>query len=274
MTEKNKNLLLRVISGVVFLPVVVLLLWLGGAYTAGLMAFVAGAVAYEFYGICLKKGADHVRWLGVAVAAAMPVAFLYLPREVPLTIANFAVMAFLVACFAYYLLAGPLAEATNKAALTFFGALYAGMGIGALGALRGRAGGFEWVLLAVLLTFGNDTGAYFAGRFLGKHKLYVEVSPNKTWEGFFGGMVWAVGLTFVARATFLHQLEPIDAIGLGVPCSLLGPAGDLCESMLKRAYGVKDSGKIIPGHGGLLDRVDALIFNAPYVLFYALLRFG
>jgi phosphatidate cytidylyltransferase len=215
-----------------------------------------------------------VRWLGVAVAAALPVGLLYLPRQVPLTFATLAVMALLAACFIYYLLAGPLEHATTKAALTFFGVVYAGLGIGALAALRGLPSGLEWVLLSILLTFGNDTGAYFAGRFLGKHKLYVAVSPNKTWEGFFGGMAFAVLLVFGARATFMPQLQAFDAIGLGIPCSLLGPAGDLCESMLKRAYGVKDSGKIIPGHGGLLDRVDALLFNGPYVLFYALIRFG
>ena len=274
MTEKNRNLLLRVVSGVVFLPLVVALLYLGVGSSAALMAFVAGVVASEFYGIALAKGQDHVRWLGVAAAAALPIGLLYLPRQVPLTLATLSVMALLIAIFGYYLLAGPLAEATTKAAVTFFGVVYAGMGIGALGALRGLPAGLNWVFLAILLTFGNDTGAYFAGRFLGKHKLYVTVSPNKTWEGFFGGMAFAVVLAALARATFMPQLVWADALGLGIPCSILGPAGDLCESMLKRAYGVKDSGKIIPGHGGLLDRVDALLFNAPFVLAYAVLRFG
>ena len=274
MTEKNRNLLLRIGSAIVFLPIVVFLLLEGGNWTAGLMAFVAGCVASEFYGICLTKGSDHVRWLGVIAAAALPVAMLNLPKMVPFSLVLLGVMALLIVCFGYYLVAGPLEQATTKAALTFFGIVYAGLGIGALGTLRGLPKGFEWVLFAIALTFGNDTGGYFAGRFLGKHKLYVAVSPNKTWEGFFGGMVFTVGIVFLARATVLPQLEIWDAIGLGIPCSILGPTGDLCESMLKRAYGVKDSGKIIPGHGGLLDRVDALLFNGPYVLFYALTRFG
>lgn len=274
MTDKNRNLLLRVLSAIVLLPIVIGLLLRGGGWTAGLMAFVAGVVASEFYGICLGKGSDHVRWLGVAAAGALPVALLYLPRDVPFTSETLAVMAFLIAVFGYYLLAGPLEQATQKAALTFFGAIYAGLGIGSLAAQRGLPHGLDWVFLSILLTFGNDTGAYFAGRFLGRHKLYVAVSPNKTWEGFFGGMAFAVLLVFVARATFMRYLAPLDALYLGVPCSILGPAGDLCESMLKRAYGIKDSGKIIPGHGGLLDRVDALLFNAPFVLFFALLRFG
>lgn len=274
MNEKNRNLLLRVVSGVVFLPLVVALLYFGKGTSAGLMAFVAGVVASELYGIALTRGSDHVRWLGVLAAAAVPLALLYLPREVPLTLATLPVMALLIVIFGYYLLAGPLEQATTKAAVTFFGVVYAGMGVGSLAGLRGLPAGLQWVFLAILLTFGNDTGAYFAGRFLGKHKLYVAVSPNKTWEGFFGGMVAAVVLAAVARSTFMPQLALGDALGLGVPCSILGPAGDLCESMLKRAYKVKDSGKIIPGHGGLLDRVDALIFNAPYVLAYAVLRFG
>ena len=110
--------------------------------------------------------------------------------------------------------------------------------------------------------------AYFFGRFLGKHKLYPEVSPAKTWEGFFGGFVGSIGFLFLQKAFFFSHLTVVDCLVLGILGGILGPAGDLCESMLKRAYGVKDSGTIIPGHGGMLDRIDALIFNGPMVLLY------
>lgn len=273
MNDKNRNLLVRIGSAVVLLPVVVGLLMAGIGTTAGLMAFVAGAVAYEYYDMALAKGSDHIRWLGVAVSAALPVVFLYL--HTPVTFAQVALggMALLVSVFAYFLLVGPLESAPQKAALVFFGVGYVGLGVGSLAALRGESDGLKWVVLSVILTFGNDAGAYFAGRFLGKRKLYVAVSPNKTWEGFWGGMASAVLLAFIVSQTMMPQLTPLDALGLGIPCSILGPIGDLCESMLKRAYNVKDSGKIIPGHGGLLDRIDALMFNAPYVLFYAMARF-
>jgi phosphatidate cytidylyltransferase len=128
--------------------------------------------------------------------------------------------------------------------------------------------GLAWVIAALVITWANDTAAYFAGRFLGRHKLYPEVSPNKTWEGFAGGLVGSVGGMSIARAFFFPVFTAADCLLLGVAGGILGPIGDLCESMLKRAYGVKDSGRIIPGHGGILDRIDALLFNAPLVFVY------
>jgi hypothetical protein len=126
-----------------------------------------------------------------------------------------------------------------------------------------------WVLLAIALTFSNDTGAYFAGHAFGRHKLLPRVSPSKTWEGFFGGMLASIGTAFVVRALGASQLSTLDCLALGVVVSILGPLGDLAESLLKRSMGVKDSGRLIPGHGGLLDRIDALIFTAPWAYFYA-----
>jgi phosphatidate cytidylyltransferase len=170
----------------------------------------------------------------------------------------------------YHLLRGPLTEAPTHAAHALTAVVFGGMGMTALSALRVRPEpeGWGWVIAALVITWGNDTCAYFAGRFFGKHKLYPEVSPNKTWEGFFGGMVGSVVGMFVLDAFFFPFLTVADCIVVGIAGGLLGPTGDLAESMLKRAYGVKDSGKIMPGHGGLYDRVDALLFNAPWVFAY------
>jgi phosphatidate cytidylyltransferase len=128
--------------------------------------------------------------------------------------------------------------------------------------------GGHWVMVVLYLTFLNDTFAYFTGRAMGKRKLYPEVSPGKTWEGFFGGMTGAMVGLFVFRWLGFKQLSVLDVVVLGIAGGIMGPMGDLSESMLKRAYGVKDSGKIVPGHGGILDRVDALIFNAPLTFLY------
>jgi phosphatidate cytidylyltransferase len=99
------------------------------------------------------------------------------------------------------------------------------------------------------------------------------VSPNKTWEGFAGGFLGSVGGLFIARLVF-PVLRPLDCVVLGLAGGVVGPLGDLCESMLKRAYGAKDSGVLIPGHGGILDRVDALLFNAPLVYVYLMAARG
>ena len=126
------------------------------------------------------------------------------------------------------------------------------------------------VLLAIALTFGNDTGAYFAGRALGRHKLYPAVSPKKTVEGAVGGLVAGLVVMFVARATVVPWLTLRDCLLVAIPAAVVGPIGDLVESLIKRASGVKDSGRLIPGHGGVLDRIDALLFVAAWIYVYAL----
>ena len=128
-----------------------------------------------------------------------------------------------------------------------------------------------WLLLFVMaITFSADTGAYFAGRFLGRHKLYPAVSPKKTIEGAIGGMAAAVGVAFLCQSQFpgLAQLSTVDCIVLGVGGSIFAIIGDLVESLMKRAFKVKDSGTLIPGHGGILDRIDGLLFCAPFVAIY------
>ncbi len=266
MTEKNKNLLIRVISGLTLLPVVLYLLYLGGWWTAGLLGFAAAACAYEYIGITLK-GHSPIAWVTVALAAAMPLLPMAFPQNAHALISG-ATGVVLFLAWSWHLLRGPLPEAPQRTSHLLMAFLYGHGGLTALMALRLLPDGGMWVVAALVITWGNDTLAYFAGRFLGKHKLYPEVSPNKTWEGFAGGFVGAIGFLFIQRAFFFQSMTVIDCLVLGTLASFLGPAGDLCESMLKRAYGVKDSGKIIPGHGGMLDRIDALIFNAPMVLLY------
>jgi phosphatidate cytidylyltransferase len=114
----------------------------------------------------------------------------------------------------------------------------------------------------------GDTAAYYSGRTFGKRKLYPMVSPNKTIEGSLGGLVGSLAGVFIARATFFPQLSVVDSIALPVILGVLGQLGDLFESMLKRSFGVKDSGTIIPGHGGILDRLDSILFAAPAAFLY------
>lgn len=132
-----------------------------------------------------------------------------------------------------------------------------------------RAGQAEWLAVVLCMAFFSDTVAYLFGRAFGKHKLYPEVSPGKSVEGGFGGLVGSC-LATVGVGTFwaLPTLPWAHAVGLGVLASICGQTGDLVESMLKRSFGVKDSGKLLPGHGGMLDRVDALLFVAPVAYAY------
>lgn len=277
MDPKNRNLLLRVVSAVVLLPVVLWLLWIGGVAVAALVAFAALVVASEIYGIVGLRLSHPAAIAGMALSAAIPFLALDLASRWPLVLAAIALSPLL--SLALLTILPPDQDLKRAAPLAAFAALappYAGLCLAALVAMRNFEGkaGLAWILVTLVVTWGQDTGAYFAGRFLGKHKLYPLVSPAKTWEGFFGGMAAAIVGCFVIRAVFYPELSPADCLVVGGVAGVLGPMGDLSESMLKRAFGVKDSGKIMPGHGGLYDRVDALIFNAPWVFAWAWIVHG
>jgi phosphatidate cytidylyltransferase len=130
------------------------------------------------------------------------------------------------------------------------------------------ADGPGFVVLALMLSWLSDTGAYFAGRFLGKRKLYEAVSPKKTVEGAVGGLAGSVGGALLGAFGYLTSLPASHAVVLGLVGGALGQAGDLGESLLKRSVGVKDSGGIVPGHGGILDRVDALLVTGTLCYLY------
>jgi phosphatidate cytidylyltransferase len=131
-------------------------------------------------------------------------------------------------------------------------------------------GGLELLIAFVLVAALDDIGGFFVGTSVGKRKLAPSISPAKSWEGFAGGLVLSLAGGLVAGA-LLDELSPADGLAIGAICGLLAPVGDLTESMFKREIGIKDSGAVLPGHGGLLDRLDAIVFCAPAVFVY--LRF-
>jgi phosphatidate cytidylyltransferase len=165
---------------------------------------------------------------------------------------------------------GEISGAAARLGNVVLGTLYVGVLTVPLALLhRQLRDGPLWVLTALAATFANDSGAYFAGRGFGRHKLYPSISPAKTVEGAIGGLIACVGVLFLVRATFFPALTVADCLLVAIPASILGPIGDLVESMLKRSAGVKDSGRLIPGHGGILDRLDALLFVGAWVYAYA-----
>ena len=134
--------------------------------------------------------------------------------------------------------------------------------------------GLAWIFLTLVLAWAGDTGGYFAGRAFGRHQLYALISPKKTWEGYVGGVVFAVGSCFIVRAAGLPSLTVLDCFLVGPVVGSAGVIGDLAESLLKRSHDVKDSGWIMPGHGGLLDRIDSVLFVAPLLYAYAVIIKG
>ena len=152
--------------------------------------------------------------------------------------------------------------------ILLFGMLYIGYTLGHFLLLRNHQDGALLVLFVLLVTWAGDAAAYYVGKTWGARPLAPRLSPKKTVEGFLGGLVVAPIIAWIGHLWFLPVVTPVDCLILGVLFTVLGLLGDLSESALKRQAGVKDSGALIPGHGGLLDRVDSLLLNAPVFYYY------
>jgi phosphatidate cytidylyltransferase len=139
--------------------------------------------------------------------------------------------------------------------------------------LRQTSFGIQWLFVVMLIVMTNDSAAYYTGSAFGKHRLYPLVSPRKSIEGAIGGLVGSLCGTLLAKFTFFPQLTFTDAVVTALVIGMVGQAGDLFESLLKRSFDVKDSGTIIPGHGGVLDRLDSILFAAPITYYYVLFFF-
>jgi phosphatidate cytidylyltransferase len=263
--KNRRNLVLRVASAAVLFPLAVWLTVLGGKPFAFLAAAGAAVAAGEL--VLMFGGLGAGEMLGIGVAGAIPLMAAFgesgdlLPGWSGLALAGATVALLTVFLFRRE----PLEQIPRSVAVVALSWLYCGVLVAALVAVRLRFG-VGWVILAFVTTWANDTFAYFAGHSFGRHKLFERISPKKTWEGFLGGIAGSVVGALVVRWLLLGaELGLGAAVVVGLGAAVLGPLGDLAESMIKRAAGVKDSSRIIPGHGGLLDRIDALLFVGPWI---------
>ena len=206
---------------------------------------------------------------GIVVSLAgslLPLTFLAADPLVPLAGLTTLVMAAGLLCLFRI---GDIRDSAREAALLVSGFAYVPLLLSHLVLLRSMANGVSWILLVILIVMAGDTFAFYTGSTIGRRKLYPVVSPNKSVEGALGGLAGSVAGAFIARATFFPQLTAVDALATALLLGVLGQLGDLFESLLKRSFGVKDSGVIVPGHGGILDRLDSVLFAAPAAFFYA-----
>lgn len=263
----SPNFIARLGSGLVAAGLLFAAAW-AGSWWFGALAFPVIAVcAYEMFGMVIPK--DSVtRMAGTlgSVGLMLVVTTGHARGE-----GGLAVMAAVVMGPALWFLfrTGEMETVAARIGLSTASLVWTG-GLGALTtSLVLLEDGFAWLILAAVLAFGSDIGGYFVGKRFGRTKLYPKVSPNKTLEGSLGGVVFATGLAFGLRALFGPDM-PVEMLAVIAPVgAVLGQVGDLAESMLKRSVGVKDSGRIMPGHGGLFDRIDALLFIGAVLFIYA-----
>ncbi len=261
------NLRMRVLSGVILAPLALAAVWFGGPAFLVLMAVGVALLTLEWGAMCDSETPIRAALvIAVAILGAIFVAYRGHPWMGWLVVALGA-----GAGAVFTLLRGRIDRPADIA----FGVLYVGAPAVALIWLRGAPGGREWTLMLLAVVWSADICAFLVGNALKGPKLWPRFSPNKTWTGFFGGLLGGAvaGVALAAVPFWSGGPSLVSAGWIGLLAALAAMAGDLWESMLKRRFGVKDSGDLIPGHGGLLDRVDGLMFAAVLVAGVRLLFF-
>jgi phosphatidate cytidylyltransferase len=302
----SSELARRVAFGVVAAPIAVAIVLYGGAALAALLAIASAIAAWEFFRLARATGLTPLDDVGIVIAGLTPLVVharflgLYEPGS-SIGVLSLAAIVLLAVLALTIWIRGVTEKPIGAVSTTIFGAAYTGGMLSFGYAIRyhdyafapasislgrstfGLASGGLLLLLPVLATWASDTGAYAVGRTIGRHKLLPSVSPGKTIEGSVGGLLGSVLVTWLLTRWLLRpaahldfRWAPVGVILFGAVVSAVGQVGDLAKSLLKRDAGVKDSSTLIPGHGGVLDRVDSLLFVLPvsYVLFGWLLTWA
>jgi phosphatidate cytidylyltransferase len=282
------NLAQRFLVAVVAVPIILLIFYLGRPEPTWVLIFIASLLAmHEFFAMTLPKE-DRMPSLVIGALACVffywadPLVMQYYEKSEHWQ--QFAVfggapwLLFIVVLLPglYYLFRfRDIPSVAGRLTATITGIVYAGLLATFLSCFKRIfpiSEGGHFVVLVLLIAWLADTGGYFAGRFLGKSKLYEAVSPKKTWAGAWGGIAGSIAGVVVMKVAFVPWLSWFDVFAIAIPGGILGQLGDLTESLIKRSVGVKDSGALLPGHGGILDRIDAVLFIAPYVYGYVMIK--
>ena len=266
----NRSVGQRVITAVIAIPVVLAFVWLSGWWGFAVAIIAVILSVYELHNMMVHEGYHPIIWMSFALSILFLLAAMF-PQQ-SLILLEIGLSAALLITLPLLFIRKKLDGAMVDWSLTLAIPVYLGWPLGVFLLLRGFPGGitpgFWWVLAVFLGVWGFDSGAFFAGHFFGKHKLAPAISPAKTWEGVAGGLVFSIA------AALLFTTWPLGvpwylAILLGILIGIAATLGDLAESLIKRQTHVKDSGQFMPGHGGLLDRIDSLLFAVIVVFIFA-----
>lgn len=263
----------RVMTGAVLIPLLLAAVWyLPPLYFRGLIAFGAAVGLHEFYRMVQGSGRRPVASLGIVLGAVLVMGGFLGSRTSGESMAAFAVLCVMAVLTARLFSPRPVEGALDDVSATLMGILYVGLLFSFQAEIHGGHRGRTWLLFLYFVIWASDTGAYYAGTAFGKHRLYEKISPKKSIEGLIGGIAASVLVAFLCSRWLVEELGVAESVVLGAVLALVGTVGDLAESLLKRSAGVKDSGALIPGHGGILDRMDSLLFAAPVLFYYLQMR--
>jgi len=255
----------------VLLPLLILFTLKSTAFQFSLLVSLLALIGLdEFYRMALPSRRGEGRVAAAAGALAIFTVFSANP-VVPLLTLTALVLGFcLIALFRLQ----DIRHSAQDAALVLMGFLYVPLLLAHLVMIRTLPHGVSWLFLIMVIVMAGDSAAYYVGSSIGKNRLYPAVSPKKSIEGSIGGVAGSLIGALVASYTFFPELAIADCIATALILGVLGQLGDLFESLIKRSCGVKDSGSIVPGHGGILDRLDSILFAAPAAFYYAYFLFS
>jgi phosphatidate cytidylyltransferase len=284
--SKASSLALRVASVSVLIPIVIAAAWWPWS-TAVLVGLCVALAIFELDGIMRQGGFDPRLWVGLIIGLLLCAAAA-LRALTPYNLSEAVVSLSIIASLTYELLPRDRSGSLASWAITFGGAYYVG-GLLSYFILLSQLdtplrGGWlailhippatSWIFLVLAVTWLQDTAAYFVGRAFGRTRMAPILSPKKSWEGAAGGFVTSILTAMLAVAILGLPISYVAAALIGAAAGVVGPLGDLVESLIKRQIGIKDSGQLIPGHGGILDRIDSLLFTAPVIYYLVLLTLG
>ncbi|UCH51567.1 MAG: phosphatidate cytidylyltransferase [Chloroflexota bacterium] len=257
----------RILTAVIGLPLLIAIIWFGEPWFTILIAVMAVLGSWEFYRMTRQAKIQPITYFGMAWVLLLVIS----PHCPYSPTMPFIITLAIVIPLVWLLFRSPKEQAFTNWAWTIAGILYIGWMLSYWVEIRSLEAGKELVFLAMFTTFVNDTSAFFVGRAWGKHALAPSISAGKTWEGAIGGLLASVVASLILSIIFPLPFNYWQIALLGCIISLFAQLGDLVESLLKRNTGVKDAGKLLPGHGGILDRLDSLIFTGVIVYYCVVL---
>jgi phosphatidate cytidylyltransferase len=262
----------RILTALVMVPILIVIIGFAPPYLFTMLVATAAILSLEeFYGLVSLCGFEIYRVWGHLLAICLILSFHFSPHNQTLSLTVLTLSVFLL--LAWNLKKGTnLQQAVPSSAVTTLGLIYVPVSLGLLIALQSShtiwGEGSRWVFFLLIVVWFGDTGAYYIGRNLGRHLLAPSLSPKKTIEGAWGGLIGNVLGALLTKKILLPQASLLHLLLLSGVIGLVSQVGDLSESVLKRAAGIKDSSNILPGHGGMLDRIDGVLFGCPILFVY------
>lgn len=269
MEEKHNNFLKRTMTIIIGVPLVFLaILWKEFPFFI-VIIIIALLGLRELYSMARKQGYKPLYILGAILTSYFIFISVYDIYSLNYYIENIVITFFIILSFIIQLFKKNYSKVLTEISITIFGSIYLGYLFSFILKIKDLPNGNYFLISLLIITWANDTGAYLIGTKLGKNKIFPKISPKKTIEGSIGGIIFGIASTFAFKSWL--NLTFYELLSLGLIISIIAQLGDLFESVLKRGSGIKDSGTLVPGHGGILDCLDSLMFTAPVFYYYIIL---